>query len=168
MTARPEAAHPNARLIARFYAGLQQRDAAAMNACYAPAVRFRDAVFHLQGWRARAMWRMLCERGKDLRVEFGGVAADDTNGLAHLDAWYTFSATGRAVHNVIDASFRFEAGRIVTHEDRFDFHRWARQALGPAGLLLGWTPPFQAAVRRRSAAALEDYIRKRGLNEANA
>lgn len=160
--------HPNAELVSSFYAALQRRDAAGMNACYAPDIRFRDAVFDLEGWRARAMWRMLCERGRDLRVEFSGVQADDTTGSAHWEATYTFGATGRAVHNVIDASFRFVDGRIARHQDRFGFHRWARQALGPAGLLLGWAPPFQAAVRRRSAAVLDEYIRKRALTEATA
>ena len=152
--------HPNAALITTFYAAFQRRDAAAMNACYAEDVRFRDPVFELEGWRAGAMWRMLCERGKDLRVEFSAVNADDTTGSAHWEAWYTFSATKRPVHNVIDASFRFTSGRISAHEDRFDFHRWARQAFGPAGLLLGWTPMFRAAVRRKSAALLDHYTRR--------
>ncbi len=160
--------HPNADLVASFYKAFQIRDAVAMTACYAPTVQFRDVVFALEGWRARAMWRMLCERGKDLRLEFGAVEADDVSGSAHWEAWYTFSTTGRPVHNVVTASFRFADGRICVHEDRFAFYRWASQALGPTGRLFGWAPPFQAAVRRRSAAALEAYIEKRGITEATA
>ena len=160
--------HPNAHLIESLYTALQQRDGAAMGACYAPTVRFRDPVFALEGWRVRAMWRMLCERGKDLRIEFRVLSADDASGSAHWEAWYTFGATGRPVHNVITADFTFAAGRIVIHEDRFDFHRWAGQALGLPGRLLGWVPPFQQAVRRRSAATLEAFIRKHGLSENTA
>lgn len=157
--------HSNAQLIESFYTALQRRDGAAMGACYAPSARFRDPVFALEGWRVRAMWRMLCERGKDLRVEFHAVTAGDTSGSACWEANYTFSATGRPVHNIITAGFIFAAGRIVDHEDRFDFHRWAGQALGLSGRLLGWVPPFQQLVRRRSAATLEAFIRKSGLSE---
>ena len=63
--------HANAELIARFYTAFGHRDAAGMAACYHPEVQFSDEVFpDLRGDRATAMWRMLCERGKDLRVKF--------------------------------------------------------------------------------------------------
>lgn len=139
-----------------------------MGACYASDVTFEDPVFTLAGWRARAMWRMLCERGKDLRVSVADVRADDATGSARCEAWYTFSATGRPVHNVIAAHFDFTGGRIVRHVDRFDLHRWAAQALGLKGLLLGWTAPVQRAVRRQAARSLDAFIQSRGLNEATA
>ena len=127
-----------------------------MVACYADDIRFSDPVFPaLVGERARGMWRMLLARGTDLRVEFRDVRADDRTGSAHWEAWYTYSATGRLVHNVIEASFTFRGGRIVTHTDRFDLWRWSRQALGLPGLLLGWSPWLQGAVRRRAGAALD-------------
>ena len=129
-----------------------------MGACYAPSAHFRDAVFDLHGPEVPAMWRMLCERGKDLRVEFRDVRVDGNQGTAHWEAWYTFSATGRRVHNVIDASFRLEQGRIVEHIDRFDFHRWAAQALGPAGRLFGWAPPFRHMIQRRAAKGLTAFM----------
>jgi hypothetical protein len=63
--------HPNAELIRKFYTAFASRDARAMAACYHPSVRFSDEVFiDLQGARANAMWQMLCERGKDLKIEF--------------------------------------------------------------------------------------------------
>jgi ketosteroid isomerase-like protein len=157
--------HPNAALIAAFYAGLQRRDTAAMGTCYASQVAFQDPVFTLAGWRARAMWQMLCERGRDLRVEVRDVRADDTTGSAHWEAWYTFSATGRPVHNVIAARFEFAGGRIIRHVDRFDLHRWAAHALGLKGLLLGWAPPVQRAIRRQAARSLDAFIATRGLRE---
>src|SRR4029079_13875976 len=99
---------PTAETIRTFYEAFQRRDAAAMGRCYTPDVVFSDPVFtHLVGDRARGMWAMLCERGKDLRVEFSDVAADAERGRAHWEAWYTFSASGRLVHNVIAARFRF-------------------------------------------------------------
>ena len=152
----------NEETIRRFYAAFQKRDAATMASCYAPDVRFSDPVFtDLRGGDAGAMWKMLCERGKDLKIEFSGVSADGATGRAHWEAWYTFSTTGRKVHNVIDATFEFRDGMIVKHTDRFDLYRWSRQALGVAGVLLGWSPLLQNKVRAMAAKGLADY-RARG------
>ncbi|HTE52751.1 MAG TPA: nuclear transport factor 2 family protein [Kofleriaceae bacterium] len=148
----------NEQTIHAFYTAFQKRDAAAMVACYHPEVRFSDPVFpDLRGPRAGLMWRMLCERGADLKVEFRDVKADDRRGSAHWDARYTYSGTGRAVLNQIDAAFELEGGRIIRHTDSFDLYRWARQALGPVGLLLGWTPMVQGKIRRTAAAALDRF-----------
>ncbi len=137
-----------------------------MSACYAPTVAFRDPVFTVAGWRARAMWRMLCERGKDLRVTVAGIQGDATLGSARWEAWYTFSATGRPVHNVITAHFEFAEGWILRHVDQFDLYRWASQALGLKGRLLGWAPPVQRAIRRQAAHSLDAFIAARGLTAA--
>ncbi|MGH8455788.1 MAG: nuclear transport factor 2 family protein [Stenotrophobium sp.] len=151
--------HKHAELITRFYEGFQRRDTAAMAACYHPQVVFSDAVFQgLKGERARAMWRMLGERGKDLRMEFRDVQADDLHGSAHWEAWYTFSGTGRKVHNIIEAHFEFRDGLIWQHRDEFDLHRWAGQALGLIGKLLGGTKGLQNKIRTNAAKALDDYI----------
>ena len=153
----------NADLIRTFYGAFARRDGAAMGRCYDPAAQFEDPVFTLSGWQVPAMWRMLCERASDLRIELGQVRADDVRGSARWEAWYTFSATGRPVHNVIEASFTFGPGRIVTHRDRFNLYRWAGQALGWPGILFGWTPVLHRAIRRRSAAALRAYAQRNGL-----
>jgi ketosteroid isomerase-like protein len=151
--------HPNAALIEKFYRAFQQRDGEAMAACYAPNVHFSDPVFtSLDGDRARAMWKMLCARGKDLTLEFRDVNANDTHGSAHWEARYSFSRTGRQVHNVIDAHFHFKDGLISEHVDSFSFWRWARQALGPAGLLLGWTPLLKNKVRATAAKGLDEFL----------
>ncbi|HVT37003.1 MAG TPA: nuclear transport factor 2 family protein, partial [Nevskiaceae bacterium] len=114
----------------------------------------------LHGPRAGAMWQMLCARAKDLRVEASNISADDRRGSAHWQAWYPFSATGRRVHNIIDADFEFRDGLIVRHVDRFDFHRWAGQALGLAGKLLGGTSLLQNKVRAQAAAGLDAWLQK--------
>ncbi|APR80557.1 Ketosteroid isomerase-related protein [Minicystis rosea] len=155
--------HPNAQLITDFYAAFARRDAEGMVACYAPDVIFSDPVFaHLRGDEARSMWRMLCERGKDLRVEASGIEADDREGKAHWEAWYTFSATGQKVHNIIDARFVFEGGKIARHTDTFDLRRWAGMALGLKGKLLGWLPPVQNAIRKQGDAGLRAWMKKHG------
>lgn len=153
--------HPNAQRIATFYAAFAARDADAMIACYHREVEFSDPVFpDLRGARAGAMWRMLCARAKDLRLESRDVAADDRLGAAHWEAWYTFSATGRPVHNRIDAEFEFRDGLILRHHDHFDLWRWSRQALGIKGLLLGWSPVVRDRVRAQAAAGLDAFIER--------
>ena len=104
------------------------------------------------------MWRMLTDRAEDLTVKLLEHSADDGRGSARWIANYTFTQTGRHVTNDVRASFRFADGLIAEHRDEFDFHRWARQALGTSGLLLGWTPLLRSAVRRRARAGLDEFL----------
>jgi ketosteroid isomerase-like protein len=160
--------HANAELINRFYSCFQARDGAGMGACYQPRTRFSDPVFlDLDAPRARAMWAMLCERATDLQIEVASVVANDQVGHARWEAWYTFSGTGRAVHNRIEAHFTFDGGTILAHRDAFDLWAWAGQALGPKGRLLGWTPMVKNAIRRQAASSLERYMAGAAPNSAN-
>jgi ketosteroid isomerase-like protein len=155
-------AHPNEELIDRFYAAFGRLDGAIMAACYAPGARFSDPVFtDLRDGEPGAMWRMLTGRAKDLRVALSERDAADARGSAHWIADYTFS-TGRRVHNDVRAEFRFEDGLIAEHRDSFSFYAWARQALGPAGLALGWTPILRAKVQREARAGLDEFLAHAG------
>ncbi len=157
-----QAMHRNAELIRDFYTSFSNRDARGMAACYHPSVKFSDEVFvELEGAQANAMWRMLCERGKDLKIEFRDIKANDSKGSAHWEAWYTFSATGRPVHNKIDARFEFRDKKIFRHRDTFDFYVWASQALGLTGRLLGWSSFLKKRVRANAAKSLAAYMRVR-------
>src|SRR5207237_7291117 len=98
--------------IENLYTAFARLDAPAMADCYAEAVSFQDEVFTLSGRReVMGMWTMLCQavqaKGRDdWRLEWSGAKADGDTGVAHWEAWYRFSATGRLVHNRIDASFK--------------------------------------------------------------
>jgi hypothetical protein len=105
------------------------------------------------------MWRMLCARASDLALAHRVVDADDARVRARWEARYTFSATGRPVHNVIDATFELRDGLIARHVDAFDFWRWARQALGARGVLFGWAPPVRSALRAQAAKGLDAFVR---------
>lgn len=154
--------HPNAALIDEFYKAFAAGDAERMVACYHPDVHFSDPVFtDLHGDRAGAMWRMLTGRAKDLKIVHSGVSADDREGRAHWEADYTFGATGRPVHNVIDARFTFRDGKIIRHVDTFDLHRWSGMALGLTGKLLGWLPPVQNGIRKKALQGLDAFIARR-------
>ena len=156
-------ARANRDLIDRFYRAFANLDGATMAACYAPDAEFQDEVFTLHGRdEIAAMWNMLCgatrSKGMDAwSLEYSDVAADANNGSAHWEAHYRFSATGRLVHNRIDASFTFRDGLIAAHRDRFDFWSWSRQALGAPGWLLGWSPMLRRKVAARAASNLTAF-----------
>jgi ketosteroid isomerase-like protein len=150
--------HPDEALIRRFYGAFAARDAETMADCYHHEVCFSDPAFPmLQGKDASDMWRMLVTRGKDLELTLVSASADEQGGRATWEARYTFSQTGRKVVNRIDAVFAFKDGKIVRHIDHFSFWRWSRQALGPLGLLLGWSWPLKSLVRRNAAKALAQF-----------
>jgi ketosteroid isomerase-like protein len=163
--ARKTPMHSNEKTLTRFYSAFAVLDADTMADCYGPDAAFSDPVFTLKGRREiSGMWHMLCAatQAKGLahwKLEFRDVQADATAGRAHWEAHYQFSATGRLVHNIIDAQFTFTPdGKIATHIDTFAFWRWSRQSLGAPGLLLGWTPFLRAKVRAQANANLQKFL----------
>ncbi len=102
----------NKALINRFYIAFQEKNAAAMNACYAQDATFEDPAFgKLNGDQARAMWAMLVERGgKELAVTHKITDVSKTYVSATWEAIYPFSQTLRMVHNKISAEFVIENG----------------------------------------------------------
>jgi len=129
--------HPNSQLLDRLFKGLDRHDHCAMASCYRPDAMFRDIAFDLRGsQQIHAMWHMICET--DIRATFHVVHADDFAGRVQLCDDYTFSSTGRKVHNVIESHFRFSDRLIVDHRDSCDARVWAKMALGGAsGFLAG-------------------------------
>lgn len=154
--------HANEALINKFYSAFQQLDAETMATCYADDVQFSDPVFNnLRGAEAADMWRMLTSKAQNFSLTFDNIHADDASGEAHWIATYTFSQTGRTVVNDIRAKFSFKNGKIVRHQDQFNLWKWAQQALGFKGLLLGWTPFLQNAVRAQAAKGLRIFRSKK-------
>ena len=144
--------------IERFYEAFNAHDGITMAECYAPDATFSDPVFtDLRGREPGAMWRMLTGRSTDLEVDLLEHDAGEETGTAHWVARYTFEG-GRKVTNDVRASMRFEDGLIAEHRDEFDFYAWARQALGPPGVLLGWTPILRNSVRKRARAQLDEFM----------
>ena len=153
--------HPNELLIERFYTAFQSKDFRAMQECYHSEAAFSDPVFvGLSSREVKGMWQMLITSGRDLTVAFRDIKANDSEGSAHWEAWYTFSRTGRKVHNVIDARMQFRNGLIWRHEDGFSFWRWSRQALGMTGYLMGWTPLVRDKVRNTARRSLEKFMKE--------
>ena len=44
-------------------------------------------------------------------------------------------------------------------DDRFDFWKWSRQALGLPGWLLGWSSALRAKVQARAAGNLARFVK---------
>jgi len=150
--------------IEKLYSAFAKLDADTMAACYAPDAHFDDEAFSLRGRvHIGGMWTMLCDavksKGRDVwKIE----VRDVTERSAHWEATYRFSATGRLVHNIIEAEFEFDPDGLITRQrDRFDFWRWTRQALGAPGLLLGWSPMLRAKVRAQAAKNLDRFLAAR-------
>ncbi len=153
--------HPNEETLARFYASFASLDPEAMAQCYHEDVEFCDPVFPmLRGDQVSAMWTMLCRQAQGFELSFGDIQADDKEGKAKWQARYNFGPSARAVHNRIEASFRFQDGKIISHVDDFSFWRWSVMALGPAGVMLGWTPFLRRKVRAQAARSLEKFMAK--------
>jgi ketosteroid isomerase-like protein len=150
--------HPNAAVIERLYAALDAMDGDTMASLYAPDAVFEDPAFgELHGSEATDMWRMLCDQATDLSVTASNVKADDSTGSADWVAHYTFSQTGRPVENRVSAAFRFRDGLIADHRDSFSMWRWAPQALGAPGYLLGSNPVGRALMQRRARGTLDKW-----------
>jgi len=152
----------NADIIKDFYQSFAAGNAEGMVKHYSDSVVFEDPAFGvLEGSEAKNMWRMLLSRATDLKVTFSNVEAEGKKGSARWEAVYTFSKTGRAVHNKIFAQFEFENGKIIKHVDQFDFWKWSRMALGPFGLFFGFTPLVKKKVRTTAKKALKHYIEEK-------
>ena len=147
-------------IIEKFYQAFSELDPEGMVECYHDEVVFHDPAFgELKGEKAKNMWRMLCnsQQGKDFKVTYSGIEYQDQKGKAHWEAFYTFSKTGRKVHNIIRAEFKFKEGKIVEHIDDFNLYRWSRQALGPVGYLIGWTPFFRKKLNKQTNGLLAKF-----------
>lgn len=139
--------------LERFYDALARKDAATMAAMYATDASFEDPVFRLRGPEIGRMWTSLLGRARDFSVAYTIAQAGPDRGSVEWTARYLFGGR-RPVVNVILSELRFVDGRIVEQHDRFDFARWAAQALGTAGKLLGRFDWFRRSVGRKAKKGL--------------
>lgn len=151
----------NEQLIHQFYTAFQQKDYKTMQESYADSATFNDSVFrNLDAKQVRAMWQMLISGSKDMAMTFDNIKEHGNKITAYWEAHYTFTATGKKVINKINAEFEIEDGKIVKHTDSFDFYKWAKQAFGAGGFLLGWTNSFKEKVRQTAKKKLDEYLQK--------
>jgi ketosteroid isomerase-like protein len=148
----------NAQLIQKFYTSFAAADAEGMVSCYADDIQFEDPAFGpLKGNDAKNMWRMLLKT-PGIKITASNIKADEKTGRADWVAEYTFSLTGRKVINNVSAQFEFADGKITRHTDHFSFWKWASQAFGFKGVLLGWTLLMKNKVRQQALARLAKFV----------
>jgi len=150
--------------VERFYSAFNGLDAEVMTNCYHDNIIFEDPAFgQLKADRAKAMWQMICasQKGKSFRVKCLHVHRENGIVKADWEAFYTFSKTGRSVHNKIKAQFEFKDGLIIKHIDHFNLHKWAWQAFGLKGWLIGKFPFFKNQLQRQTNNALDNYLKNR-------
>ncbi len=146
-------------IIQNFYTAFEKKDWKGMQDCYHPQIQFSDPVFqHLKGGEAKAMWHMLALAGKDLKISFKNISANERTGACDWDAHYSFSRTGRKVHNIIHASFEFKDKKIIKHTDSFNLWKWSAMALGISGALMGWSSFIQSKIRATALKNLSKFI----------
>ena len=155
------------KIINDFYEAFNNLNSDAMTSIYHDDIVFEDPAFGtLKGNRAKAMWHMLCtsQKGKDFKVVHSKVSSNDDIGSAHWEAFYTFTKTGRRVHNKIDATFEFKDGLIIKHIDKFNLHKWARQAMGFKGLLFGGFGFFKNKLNQQTNHLLDKFMKEKKLS----
>lgn len=145
-------------LITKFYTAFTNKDSKAMNECYHKNIVFQDPAFgRLEGERAMKMWEMLMSRpGAGATVSFNNTEANEETGSANWRAEYLYAK--RNVVNEVSASFKFRDGLIIEHTDSFDIWKWSKQALGPAGALLGWSGFMKNKIQKTTNGQLDKYI----------
>jgi ketosteroid isomerase-like protein len=150
----------NTELINKFYTAFSKLDAATMNSCYNDDIVFFDPVFGLlKGAEVKCMWEMLCKNAKDFSLTYGNIIVlDEEYSTCDWVATYTFSKTGKKVVNKIRANMKFANGKIIEHSDAFSLHRWAAQALGFSGWLLGWNKFYQNKIKNTAKRNLLNYM----------
>ena len=158
----------NEEIVHQFYSAFQKKNAEGMINKYHQDIIFEDPAFGvLKGERAKSMWTMLCATATDLKINFEVLSSDGNTVEARWEAFYTFSRTGRKVHNKINASFIIENGEIVKHTDIFDLHKWATQAIGMQGRLLGWTGFFKSKLNQQTAKLLTRFMNETKSSDTN-
>lgn len=152
-------------VIHTFYTAFNQLDYKTMQSCYHDDIIFEDPVFGvLKGEHANNMWEMLCvsQKGKDFSVKHYNVLSDNINKASAMwEANYYYGKANRKVHNVIKANFEFKDGLIFKHIDAFNLRKWAAQALGTKGRILGGTFYFKRKLRARSLTLLRNFEQKK-------
>ncbi|MEY2986573.1 MAG: hypothetical protein RJB13_94 [Pseudomonadota bacterium] len=144
-----------------FYHAFSKSDSAGMNVHYAEGATFSDPIFmELSEFEVRGMWEMLCSSAKDFRLSYQIVDASDTHVQVEWTATYSFGPRNRRVENRVSTLMEIVSGKITRQVDTFSFSRWATQAIGPIGFILGFFPFFRKKVQTNARAKLSEHLKK--------
>ena len=150
----------NKQLIENFYTAFSNGDANGMTNCYDSNVVFEDPAFgRLENGKPAKMWEMLMSKKKtDTKISFSNIEASTNEGKANWIAEYKYGEKNREVINKVNANFKFKDGKIIEHIDTFNLWTWTKQAMGPVGYLLGWTPLIKNKILKTTNKNLDEFI----------
>jgi len=106
------------------------------------------------------MWRMLTDRGGDLEVRLLEHEIQGDHGTAHWEADYTFTQTGRKVHNDVRGTFALRDGLISRAPRPLRLPRMVASGARPAGIAIRLGT---ADAKRRTAQGARPARRLRGV-----
>lgn len=151
----------SAIIVDNFYASFQRKDTKTMTQLYHPEAKFSDPAFgELDQKEVISMWKMLCSSSDDLAIEYKILYAKHGLVKTQWHAYYSFGKARRNVHNTIHSEMEIKDGKIYRHNDDFNLHNWAKQAIGLMGNLLGNTSYFQRKLNKKTKYRLASYIKK--------
>jgi ABC-type enterochelin transport system ATPase subunit len=148
----------NTELINSFYNGFKKLDYEAMKNAYHSEVVFSDPVFNnLDFNQVTSMWKMLCLKAQEFHLRYEILEINDGFARVKWEADYLFSKTNRTVKNKVIAEMYFKDGKIIKHIDSFNLWKWSQMALGPVGLILGWTPFMKKKIQAQAMGQLKNF-----------
>lgn len=120
------------QVMREFYAAFTSKNPDAIEALYAPDVKFKDEVFQYSNREGTMhMWRkVLADPKNTFRFEFDHVEGDVAYGRWVAD----YKLAGRPIHNEISSRMVIRDGKIVEHRDSFSWNTWVKQALPFGGI----------------------------------
>jgi len=145
---------PPAVLLLKFFKAVQTQDVKAIGECYHNDIEYYEPAYgKMTGPRALGYWSFFFSQVKEMQCEYDGLKINGDKGTLHIEEWYTWSATGHAVHNLVDCEFDFKDGKIFRHIDNYNLNAWAFQSLGAK--YLGWTKK----TREQEVEKFEDFLK---------
>jgi ketosteroid isomerase-like protein len=154
---------PSYRLVHRFFACLEKRDATGAVESYAADVHYSDPLLgELSGREALARWPSFFANVQSLELFFIILSADPSVVRARYHPRYTDARTGRRIENDVRAEFTIHDDKIVRHVDVFSTWRFAAMKLGAKGRLFGFFPSLLRKLQEEARAEVETFLQRLG------
>ncbi|ARU92149.1 hypothetical protein SCLARK_001685 [Spiroplasma clarkii] len=148
----------NKEVVVKFFTALSKGDWKLMNNLYSKDVAFSDTVFgELNYSQITNLWEMLLTENPDLSANFKIVE----DGEVVKVQWVMVSKFGQKHRKVILnilSTLEVSKGKIIKHNDHFDFKKWAKQALGIIGWMLGSKQSFKNRIKEEAFIKLNSFI----------
>jgi len=139
----------NKNVITGLYNAYKERNPELMASFYTEDASFKDEIFgEVTGQEIPKVWEVVHSTTSNFYLYFHIVNVNKNLATVNSQLSYTFKHTGRKIDISITSIFRFENGKIRHQVDEYSLWKWASQAFGVSGFLLGWNPKFKNKIRQ--------------------